>query len=287
MSRSRELRRLVSRASRGVIQTLSALVLYELAFGVALLTTGGGKSVRAMHRAEQRAGDIADQFFLSLDPSKVQGALFDLRRKGLVKTVAGKWYEAQLTKQGLDALKQDVPQYREKRPWDKRVYLVSYDIDEEDHQLRKLFHGFLVDIRCAPIQKSVFLSVYNPRGLIRSWLREHVVLGDILVSDLGPDGLLGDRPLTEIVKDAYRIDQLNQDYAEFLRVFPTSTLDNPSTRLPAWFQFQSILQRDPQLPFELLPDDWLGDRAYNRIRPLVRNSALFDDSLSSPSSFSR
>lgn len=275
MSRSRELRRLVSRVSRGVVETLSGLLLYELAFGVALLTSGGGKSARTVHRAERRADEITDDLFSSFDPSKIQGAIFELRRKGLVAAVKGKWYEAQLTKRGLEEFRQHIPRYREKRPWDKRVYQVSYDIEEEDQQLRKLLHRFLLDIRCAPIQKSVFLSVYNPRGLIRSWLQEHFLLGDILVSDLGPDGSLGDRPLTEIVRDAYRLNQLNRDYAEFLRLFPVRIRSNPSNRLSAWFHFHSTLERDPQLPFELLPDDWLGDRAHERIERIVKQASLW------------
>lgn len=274
MPLNRELRRFVSRASWGVVKTLGGLILYEIAFGVALATTGGGKSARTVHRASRRADDIADLLFASLDPSKIRGALYQLRRKGLISTVKGKWYEAQLTKRGFEELGQHAPRYREQRPWDKRVYLVSYDIEEEDQQLRKLLHRFLLDIRCAPIQKSAFLSVYNPRGLIRSWQQEHLASGDILVSDLGPDGSFGDRPLPEMVHDAYRLGDINRDYSKFLQLFPVSVRNNPSRRLSAWFNFHSILEKDPQLPFELLPDDWLGDRAYERLQRFTGHTPL-------------
>lgn len=269
MSKNRELRRLVNKISWGVVETLSGLILYQLALGIAIATTSGGKSSRTASKSIEEADLLSDRLMVEFSPDKLRSAFYQLKRKGLINTIKGKRYEGEVTECGLKKLQQELSDYREERPWDKRVYLVTYDIEEKDWRLRKQLYRYLRQIGCAPLQKSTFISVYNPRGLIQIWRKNHPIFGDILVSDLGPDGALGDRPLPDIVREAYELDRINIKYGEFLRNYPESSKNNSEQRQAAFFSYNAILREDPQLPFELLFDDWLGDRAYRRYRKIV------------------
>lgn len=269
MPKNRELQRLVNKISWGVIETLSGLVLYQLALGVAITTTSSGKSSKVAGKAIQEADLLSERLMVEFSPDKLRSAFYQLRRKGLINTIKGKRYEAEVTERGLKKLRQELSSYQEERLWDKRVYLVTYDIEERDRRLRKKLHQYLRQIGCAPLQKSTFISVYNPRGLIRDWTKNNSVYGDIWVSDLGPDGALGDKPLQDIIRDVYQLDRINIAYGQFLTDYPGSSKDNPAQKQAAFFSYNAILQEDPQLPFELLFDDWLGDRAYQRYREIV------------------
>lgn len=265
---------MVNKISWGVAETLSGLILYQLALGVAIATTSGGKSSKTANKAIEEADLLSDRLMVEFSPDKLRSVFYQLKRKGLINTIKGKRYEAEVTKRGLKKLQQELSQYQEERSWDKRVYLATYDIEEKDRRSRKELFRFLRQIGCAPLQKSTFISVYNPRGLIQTWRKEHPIYGDILVSDLGPDGALGDRPLPDIVRDAYGLDRINIEYGQFLRDYPKSSRNNPEKRQAAFFSYNAVLRQDPQLPFELLFDDWLGDRAYRRYREIMGNNKL-------------
>lgn len=269
MSRNRELRRLVHRVSWGVIDTLAFLLLSQLAFGVAMVTTVGPKSSATAARVRRHADQIEDSLMASFDPQQLRSAWGYLKRKGLITAMRGKLYEASVTARGRTMIKDFLPTYQKKRPWDHRIYLITYDVEEEDRRTRQELFSFLKSIRCAPLQKSTFLSVYNPRALIREWVSTHRPMGDLLVSDLGPDGALGDRPLEELVSEAYDLPRLNAEYDAFLRDHSASDRSELDLRTKSFFHFTSILTSDPQLPFELLPHDWLGEEAYERYRAIT------------------
>ncbi len=271
MARNPDLKRTISRITWGVTKTLTGLILYQVALGVAVATTGGGKSSRTAGEAIKNADVISDSLFIALNPDQWQSAYQNLRRRGLINSIKGKNYEVLITKRGLKKLGEEIPVYQEDRPWDKRIYLITYDIEEEDKELRNDLRKYLKEIGCAQLQKSTYLAVYNPRGLLRKWVGRRMRTGDILVSDLGPDGSLGDRPLQELVADAYRLTKLNLDYGGFLEEFSQADKDSQLQKQQAFFRYSGILAQDPQLPFELLPDWWLGDKAFRLYRRLVGN----------------
>lgn len=269
MPRNPDLTRTINKITWGVTKTLAGLLLYEIALGVAITTTSGSKSARTVKKAARRADEISDSLFVSLDPDQWQSAWQNLRRRGLINSIKGKQYEASITKRGLEKLEQEIPVYQENRPWDKRIYLITYDIAEEDKGLRNSLREYLKEIGGAQLQKSTYLTVYNPRGLLREWLRGELRSGDILVSDLGPDGSLGDRPLTELIAEGYQLTNLNAEYAKFLEEFSRTDKTIQLRKQQAFFCYSSILAQDPQLPFELLPDWWLGDKAFRLYRRIV------------------
>lgn len=269
MSRNPDIGRTISRTTWGVTKSLSELLLCQIAFGLAALTTTGGKNSRTAGNIIYNAGEIGEDLVKYFDPEQMQSAFQNLRRKGLIESVKGKLYEAKITKQGLDKLNEITPAYKEDRPWDKRIYLINYDIKETSKNIRDKLRRYLLEIGCVQLQKSTYLTIYNPHGLLKTWIEGYLRSGEILVSDLGSDGSLGDKPLEEIIIEVYGLNQLNAKYADFLHNYPLSSAQNSAVKAQAVFCYQSILQKDPQLPFELLPDWWLGDKAWRRYRNII------------------
>jgi phenylacetic acid degradation operon negative regulatory protein len=89
---------------------------------------------------------------------------------------------------------------------------------------------------------------------------------------LTPEPLAGGRPLRELARSAWRLDELALEYRDFLDRFgpvaemrDEELLRDPETcfglRTLAIHEYRRILLRDPQLPDELLPEQWEGRAA--------------------------
>ena len=153
-----------------------------------------------------------------------------------------------------------LPTYKKKRTWDKRIYLVTYDVPEERRDDRDLLREALKRIGCAHLQDSVWLTPYNPKGILETFVEEQGLHGSIIVSDTGTDGAVGSRGLKELICEIYSLEDLNDRYKGFLYEFSKGKKESAADAVAS--HYLSILQDDPQLPFELLPTDWRGEEAY-------------------------
>lgn len=238
-------KRIVRQASEGLVSTVADLVLFQ----VYLIgsSVGKGNTSRDYYRMFQESSDTLDE----VNFKTFQQAFQRLKRKGLIAAVKDEvYFGPKLTKQGLKRLNQLIPTYNKKRPWDRRVYLITYDVAEERGHLRDELREVLRRIGAAYLQDSVWLTPYNPRGILETFVEENSLHGSIIVSDTGTDGAVGNKSLKELIREIYDLDELNDRYKDFLR--------DPSNAS----HYLSILKDDPQLPFELLPSDWRGDEAY-------------------------
>ena len=166
-----------------------------------------------------------------------------------------------ITNEGLGRLKEIVPSYNKNRIWDGHFYLVTYDIVEEKRRQRRLLREYLKKLGCGSLQDSVWITPYNPKSFLKTFIQENFLSGSIVVSDIGKDGSIGDETLGELAGRVYQLDKVNSRYENFIVGHQKNKFVNAQT----YFQFLSILKEDPQLPFEILPSNWLGDKAYNLI----------------------
>ena len=111
---------------------------------------------------------------------------------------------------------------------------------------------------CGLLQNSVWLTPYNPKNTLRDFIEEKNLSGAIIVSDIGKDGSIGEENIDELIRRVYRLNELNLRYKELINLIEEKKLN----KIQAKFQYLNILQDDPQLPFEILPSDWLGDKAF-------------------------
>jgi len=80
----------------------------------------------------------------------------------------------------------------------------------------------------------------------------------ILISSLGKDGTIGNQDLSDLLVNVYKLTDLNEKYKNYI----LTVKENKSTKEQLVFHYLNILGNDPQLPFPLLPEWWLGNTAF-------------------------
>ena len=207
-----------------------------------------------------RAGRTADRFLHQVNYEVIKNALNTARKKGFIRHPHRRtWPE--VTEAGKRRLATILPFYDEKRIWDKRMHLVTYDIPEKRRHDRELLREYLKRIGCGRLQDSVWLTPYNPIDILRSFIDENGLSGTIIISDMGKDGSIGEEDLKSLVSRVYFLNKLNDRYEEWLKDIDEHGVDHWAA-----VHYLSILRDDPQLPFDLLPSWWKGDRAYLAVK---------------------
>lgn len=214
----------------------------------------------------QGAGEAMEKDLVSLNSDTIKRALAHLKTKGLIQAVREKTLEGKITSAGKRRLRSTIPVYDSERVWDGILYLVTYDIPTVQNHLRDLLRRFLLKIGCGLLQESVWINPYNPTKLVEQFVSSRNIDGTILVSHIGKDGSIGGMALPELIEKVYKLDALNLRYADFLSEYEAA---GTTDRHRAIFAYLSILRDDPQLPFKLLPDQWLGEGAYKLFRRIA------------------
>lgn len=245
-------RKLVKEISGTVFGALTDLLLWY----VYLVGASWGKSGP---RGVYQAFAEADKALAEVNHRTLVATWHLLTKKRLIThQKRGNLYYPAVTDFGRKRLEEILPAYHRTRPWDGKIYLVTYDIPEIKHYKRDMFRGFLVRIGCKLLAESVFLTPYNPRELINEFVKDNSLPGTIIVSDVGTDGGVGETSIQDLVVKLYQLEILNDRYDEFIK----NVKDAQKGVKELILLYLSILKDDPQLPFPLLPKGWLGEEAY-------------------------
>lgn len=210
-----------------------------------------------------RAKMTADRFLSQWNYDTITRAIIHARRRKLLAPVVrGRHAIPEITEEGRRRLSSIIPMYDEKRIWDGRMHLITYDIPEVQARDRNQLRTFIRTIGASRLQDSVWISPYNPVDTLRSFVEKHDLSGTVIVSDMGTDAAIGEEDLKSLVVRLWRLDRLNDHYVEWLSEV------KKSGRIDHWMviAFLSVLKHDPQLPFPLLPPWWKGDEAYRLIK---------------------
>lgn len=258
MARSPKLRKKVLKATGGVVAYFADLLLFIITYGVELSTAGYGS------RAASRAYARTLQELYGIGERSTSKGLSNLKRKGYIRYRKGK-SDFEITAAGKKRLRRSAPVYEKKRKWDGRIYLITYDIPEHKKVIRDRFREWLKALGCGMLQASVWLTPYDPREVLRKYIRYNRLEGEVLISYTGKDGCIAGRGMKELLAQVYQLNELNKHYRRFLK--------SPLEKRPGYkiaLEFYSILRNDPQIPFELLPDGWMGGEAYRRFLALLK-----------------
>lgn len=248
--RSKELKNGILKLTEGIFSTVVDLLLWEIVYL--------GEAATTFSRNTWEPKVKADKLLEKINYETIKRAIENAREKGLIKRTKRKRTWPEITKAGKKRLASIIPQYDEKRIWDSRLYLVTYDIPETRKKDRELLREYLKRIGAGLIQESVWFTPYNPRGIVQEFIKERELAGTVIVSDIGKDGSIGEEDIKDLIIKVYKLDEINKDYQEFLEKFK----DSAATFFEISFAYWRILRRDPQLPFELLPSNWQGEKAY-------------------------
>lgn len=209
-----------------------------------------------------RAFEFANTF-PHLDKDVLKRAVWRAKHQGLLKREHERGRDFWIaTDQGRRKLTATLPVYFKKRPWNGRIYVVTYDVPENLHNQRTGLRKFLLQLGARRFQQSIYLILWDPTQLLRTFVEAHHLTGMVIVSDTGTDGSIGEKSLDELIWEVFELEALNQRYKDFLN----TTERDKSKPAQLAFNYLSILADDPQLPFELLGPTWLGDKAYETIK---------------------
>lgn len=267
-----ELKEIIQESTHGFLTHSTEFLLYTLLFA-----TGGtgGRSPQAVHQASRQASSDAYELIhgkpfseddLTWDRSRKK--FYYLRQKGLVATIKGKMDELRITDGGRKRLAEKLPVYLTNRSWDGKIYLVTYDISEDQKQYRNLLREHLQKLGCTMLQRSVWVSVYDPRQILRDWARKYKVEGSIVVSDVGKDGSIAGKTIPELIGEFYDLDEAGYKYQAFINRYEGLT----AVEVDQWelhWEWLECVRKDPQLPFKLLPRNFPDKKAYKLYRKLT------------------
>ena len=250
-----------SRLTNGLFNSAADLMLWQ----IGLIGGSVGKTHTA--RGAYKSLVEADKFLQEINHNTLRGAWQYLKRQGLVETLKRDvLYEPIITLAAEKRLKSLVPIYRKRRPWDKRIYIITYDIPEEQSESRDLLRAQLKTLGAASLQQSVWICPYNLETVLEDFVQKNGIEGTIILSDTGTDGGIGGETIENLIIRVYDLESLNERYREFLGMVK----EKDSSRTSLAVLYLSILKDDPQLPFKLLPYWWLGDDAHKTYQKLIK-----------------
>jgi phenylacetic acid degradation operon negative regulatory protein len=149
--------------------------------------------------------------------------------------------------------------------WDRRWLVVVTRAAETNRAGRHLLRTRLRWGRFGSLAPGVWISTHTDRVKDAEFvLQEAGVLEDcqIFLSEYLSGG-----DLATLVRHAWELDAVEQEYEGFLAAFTRQPSDDPLVRLTqlvhAWRRLALL---DPALPKELLPPEWIGARAVKLFR---------------------
>lgn len=246
---------------RNLTQRLSAELFVSSVDLVLLAASLGLNLYTASFKAKDPMKILNDSLKLSrwFQEKMLQSSAAYAKQRGYLERVR---QELKLTEKGRQRLKEQLPAYQSRRPWDNRLHLIIYDVKETSKAKRYQLSRWLAEKRAVKLQKSVWVSVTD---LSKELKRARILYQDeglVLVADLKlGEGIEGE-PIKVLVKRWYQLEALNFRYDNFISWCRPR---RPLAKEDKWLlkmRYLAILKDDPQLPFELLGKDWLGNKAF-------------------------
>lgn len=238
--------KLVLKITDGVLSALIDLVLLNIYF----LTES------ALIGSPGKVGQLEGRIYKDLEKFNAQTikrAIAKAGSRGFIKQ------DFTLTKEGRKRLESLFPQHYGFRKWNGKWYLVIYDIPEEKKRERRILRDLLNKLGFGQLQKSVYVSPFNFLGEVKKIIRDYH-LSDYVV--LAITDKLGTKEARVLANRVWKLNKINQEYRDLLEAL------KKSNKKDLYFRYLDILGRDPQLPKELLPEDWNGVEAHRLFEKL-------------------
>jgi len=226
-----------------------------------------------------------------LSAQAVRSTLSRMSQKGWLQSrKAGRHSYYSLTPKCLRLLEEGAQRIFEPRcdPWDGRWYLLTYSIPESKRHLRRRLRRRLVWLGFGALNPATWISPRDLRTRVARVVTDLNVRSYVELFATEHFGYTSDE---EIVARCWNLEQLNDYFAAFIARYDSPVRDFQA-RLAAGNGIdlqECFLQRfmlihdyrsspyvDPNLPIELLPQDWLGEaatRLFQQYRDLLVDRA--------------
>jgi len=218
--------------------------------------------------------ELLDLFGLS--GQAVRSTLSRMSQKGWLKSRKVSRYSFySQTSKFLNLLEEGAQRIFQPRcdPWDGRWYLLTYSIPESKRHLRRRLRERLLWLGFGALNHATWLSPRDLRDDVEQAVDGLRVRPYVEFFTAEHHGFSSDE---EIVARCWDLKRLNDYYADFIARYESSfqecqtqstTNNDPDPqmcfvqRFMLIHEYRSSSYVDPNLPLELLPDDWLGERA--------------------------
>lgn len=166
-------------------------------------------------------------------------------RDGLINVENG---VVKLAEKGKKILATNFPYlFLKNQKWDGNWGIIVFNIKESERYKRDKLRNYLIKVKFAPLSHGVWVSA--SRVKIDNE-------GTIYI-----EGKLQARELEKILQ-YYRINEINSEYERLCEAFKTAKDLQEYDRIPILkSQFLEVFANDPELPSELLPKSWAGEKA--------------------------
>ena len=238
--RKKEITKLVSRLTSGLFTSLTDLILWHIFFSIETAFVG---SPRNMNKAYFLAWKNLEKF----NSQTIVKAVARAKARGFIKN------DFSLTKEGKERLEKILPKFFGKRKWDGNWYLVVYDIPEKFKRRRNILRENLKRLGFGQLQASVWVSPFNFFGEIEKIIRDYDLTPYVIFSI---SDKLGKKEASILAENVWHLRELDTFYRDLLARLNKEKKDN------LHFEYLRILEKDPQLPSELLFPDWQGEAAH-------------------------
>lgn len=179
--------------------------------------------------------------------------------KDLIKTAdSGGGKTLYLTSRGQKIFYEEYPlAILRKQKWDGNWVVVTYDFPETIRRRRDYFRRKLVRLGFGTAQESLLICPLPLESAIEELIEGEGITDYVWV--LKAQRVLG-LENSEVAKRAWNLGKLNNLYGKLLEIRPRLRKSQGKDLKKEWEQlFLAVDLADPYLPFELLPDDWLGE----------------------------
>ena len=233
-----------------------------------------------------------------LSSQAVRSTLSRVSRKGWLKSrKTGRNSFYSLTPQSVELLEEGAVRIFQPRhdPWDGQWHLLTYSIPESKRHLRRRLRKRLIWLGFGALNHAAWISPRDLRAEVEQVVEGLQVTPYVELFSGGHWGFSSDE---EIVARGWDLKGLNDYYATFIdRYQPlyrerqawlvaSDSLDPQQCfkqRFMLVHEYRSSPYVDPNLPVELLPDDWQGEKAtrlFQQYRDLLADEAeAFVDSV--------
>lgn len=174
-----------------------------------------------------------------------------------------------LTSQGREKSKRLFPlEELSRKTWDFKWRFVIFDIEEESRSVRNLLRYKLVSLGFGKLQESIYISPLDLLVDVREFLKANGLYGRVLVFEAR--NVLG-YPSIEMATKVWRLDRINEDYEQVIDEAESIKSEADQQKIKDLIdRYIQITLKDPFLPSELLPENWLRDKAKKEISMLLK-----------------
>ena len=226
-----------------------------------------------------------------LSSQAVRSTLSRVSRKGWLKSrKVGRYSFYSLTPQCIQLLEKGAVRIFQPRrdPWDGQWHLLTYSIPESKRHLRRRLRKQLLWLGFGVLNHATWISPRDLRAEVEQVVKSLRVAPYV---DLFAEGHWVFGSDEEIAARGWNLKELNDYYASFIDRHEPAFANcqaqleegdslNPQAcfmqRFMLVHEYRSSPYVDPNLPAELLPDDWQGERAtllFQQYRDLLADEA--------------